>query len=280
MSYDLNILVLRQQEPIKVNGGKIDIVNERQPDCSLRYMDSWDYVKMQEGIWYQLGTDDDGFWSAMGIIDANFSQAVSLEKQKGVAFRHKELELYPVIVNDEYKTDVEALLYKFVEASPIKMVLFLARLQGPEDDLIYGTVKTEEFTKMLEAGEVYFNTAYIIKKNCKAYNSLLLKTFPELIKAFHKEPLIDCGLETGPYIVYGCLLEPFIERNIQLGKTERVKKIFDFIENLLNSNDQYIEEAIELGVLNDMKAASFNVELCKPFMGKKTKQLMGYADIE
>src|SRR4051794_38436394 len=76
MPYDLNILVINQEKPVRLPfQSSIDIVNEIDDFDGKRYHTIYPFMTQTDGIWYSLIKDDDG------VIYASFCNSDS-EKDK------------------------------------------------------------------------------------------------------------------------------------------------------------------------------------------------------
>ena len=87
---------------------------------------------------------------------------------------------------------------------------------------------------------------------CKEMNLRLIATFPELRNAYYEETSWQDGDETGSHVVYEDVFVPFIRNLIMQRNEELLSKVFDYIEALLELNDQYAEEVIEQSVLESL----------------------------
>lgn len=86
----------------------------------------------------------------------------------------------------------------------------------------------------------------------KELNALLLKRFPELKEKFDEETCWQDGIETGSFIVFEDVFMPFLESNVELNNTEMVDKIYSFIEELSNINDEYVENILNVAILENI----------------------------
>jgi hypothetical protein len=160
MSYDLNILVKEQKEVSSFAEKKIKIINEKEQ--ILRYKEIWRYMSNAKGIWYTLGTDTDCGYNAMELIDADFDIDISLKKNYGLSLAHRETILHPIILNNKYEQELCTLIREFIQKSPIKTIIFLARYQGEDIEIVYGVISVNEFIEMLCKRKLTFNVSYIV----------------------------------------------------------------------------------------------------------------------
>ncbi|MCE5284538.1 MAG: hypothetical protein LLG02_01630 [Pelosinus sp.] len=164
MSYDLNVLVLNQENAsVLPFSSEIQILNEFQE--ILRYKEIWKHMTGMRGVWYLLGVDDEDGFNAMPIIDADFN--VCLKNQQmpyWVLDEDVRSNLSPLIALEKYKHDFEKILNFLIQESPSKSIMFLARYQGGETEIVCGVIKYLEFKKLLDERKILFNVCYIISE--------------------------------------------------------------------------------------------------------------------
>ncbi len=107
--------------------------------------------------------------------------------------------------------------------------------------------------------------------DAKQLNQLLINRFPELEKKYYKEVNWQEGDETGSHIVYGDVFAPYIEENIAVNNQEKLKKIFNFIEEVLLKKDGYAEEVIMFSVLERLLC---NRQNCRKYFGECTEKII------
>ena len=83
-------------------------------------------------------------------------------------------------------------------------------------------------------------------------NYMLIQWIPEIAEAYEKEIEWQEGDETGSHIIFGDVLVPYIIKLVEDQEGEALKKIFDFIENLLSLDDEYAEEVVALSVIESL----------------------------
>lgn len=86
----------------------------------------------------------------------------------------------------------------------------------------------------------------------KELNLKLIKAFPEIQDAYFEETSWQDGDETGSHVVYADVFVPFIKAQICSNKKQKLIKIFDFIEKLLELNDEYANEVIAFSVIESL----------------------------
>ena len=86
----------------------------------------------------------------------------------------------------------------------------------------------------------------------KELNLLLINTFPEIKDIYIEETSWQDGDETGSHIVYADVFVPFIKKQITNKKAQTLANAFNYIEKLLELNDEYANEVIALSVLESL----------------------------
>ncbi|AQR93125.1 hypothetical protein [Clostridium saccharoperbutylacetonicum] len=166
MSYDLNILSINQERVSKPPFiSSIELRNEIDSVDAQRYYSIWPFMSNSKGVWYSLGKDEDGWFNAMSIVDACFDEHV---QRKYIPYWVSDDEvisnLKPLIVYNEYKSEFEKIIKFLIQQSPNRSIMFLARYQGGEKEIIYGVLKRQEFVKLLSESKILFNICYIINE--------------------------------------------------------------------------------------------------------------------
>ncbi|MEA4963963.1 hypothetical protein [Lutispora sp.] len=164
MSYDLNILVQNQEEPsVLPFPSLIQMLNEKNDEIASRYHSIWRYMTQSKGIWYSLVKENNGILNAFPICDSDFeADEDSIEIPYWVSDDSIKYNLTPLIVYEEYRRDFEKIIEFLIKQSPNRTVMFLARYQGGEHEIVCGVLKYEEFTKLLNQSKILFNVCYII----------------------------------------------------------------------------------------------------------------------
>jgi len=105
-------------------------------------------------------------------------------------------------------------------------------------------------------------------------NKLLIKSFPELKNAYDEEVSWQEGDDTGSHTVYGDILTPYLSKCLNEQNEKEIKKIFSFIESVLELQDNYIDEVITFSVLEGIVYQYQNSFLLNKHVGKLTKKLI------
>ena len=112
----------------------------------------------------------------------------------------------------------------------------------------------------------------------KELNLKLIKTIPEISKTYFKETSWQDGDETGSHIVYEDVFVPFAKKQIASKNNKTIKRIFDFIEELLDMNDEYVTEVVQLSVLESL-IFDENSDYTQIFKFAKEKTLQSIKEI-
>ena len=100
-------------------------------------------------------------------------------------------------------------------------------------------------------------------------NLKLTEALPEIKNVYYDETSWQEGDETGSHVVYADVLVPYIKEQIATKNSLLLIKIFDFIELLITTNDEYANEVVELSVLESLL---FDEETDKKFFLQFAKQ--------
>ncbi len=86
----------------------------------------------------------------------------------------------------------------------------------------------------------------------KELNLKLIESFPEIKDVYFKETSWQEGDETGSHVIYADVFVPFLKARITAKKEQEITEVFEYIENLLKSNDEYANEVVSLSVLESL----------------------------
>lgn len=87
---------------------------------------------------------------------------------------------------------------------------------------------------------------------CKELNEKLLVNFPELEKSFEEETSWQEGMETGSTVVYEDVFVPFVEEAIEKGDDKAISRIFGFIEELAQVDDEYTRQLLMICIFDNL----------------------------
>lgn len=166
MSYDLNILVQNQERPSKLPFQTlIELLNEKNDEIAKRYHSIWRYMTQSRGIWYSLVKENNGISNAFSICDSDFeADEKSIKIPYWITDDSIKYNLTPLVVYEEYKRDFERIIEFLIEQSPNRTIMFLARYQGGEHEIVCGILNYKEFLNLLNERKILFNVCYIISE--------------------------------------------------------------------------------------------------------------------
>jgi len=107
----------------------------------------------------------------------------------------------------------------------------------------------------------------------KELNQFLVKTFPELKQAYDEEVSWQEGDDTGSHVVFGDVFTPYLEQLVVEKNEDKLKKLFNFIEDVLVMNCKYCDEVIAFSVLEKLFDNIEHIKYSRRFMEKKTLQI-------
>ncbi len=107
----------------------------------------------------------------------------------------------------------------------------------------------------------------------KELNKKLLQAVPELKKTFDEFTSWQEGIETGSHTVFENLVVPFAIDIIENEKDEVIKRLFNLIEGIITSKDEYAEEVVQLSFLEPLKAEHGDEYDFSKIMSKETYSL-------
>ncbi len=163
MSFDLNILVLNQKRPVTLNyASPIKLRNEIDHEQFGRYCGKWPFVTSQNGIWYNMVAKDGDILNAYRICRTE-------KRNEGYVPYWVDDDtnncLTPLIINDDYKEGFVRIMKTLVDGSPDKTVLFLAKYQSTDAEIVSGVLGLEQMFSMLESRCILFNICYIVRSS-------------------------------------------------------------------------------------------------------------------
>lgn len=116
------------------------------------------------GMWYSLGVEDDGWHTALPIIDTDFEEVAKSELPNWIEDENVLSNLTELSMVINYKGEVFKVIEHLINMSPIKTIMILARYQGGDTEIIQGVIPYKKFKSMLDDGKVLFNVCYIVRK--------------------------------------------------------------------------------------------------------------------
>ncbi len=80
----------------------------------------------------------------------------------------------------------------------------------------------------------------------------LIEALPEIKDVYNEETSWQEGDETGSHVVYEDVFVPFIKEQIEIKNKNSLTKIFEFLEELIKSGNDYAIEVVTLSVLESL----------------------------
>lgn len=80
----------------------------------------------------------------------------------------------------------------------------------------------------------------------KELNLKLIEALPEIKDVYNEEISWQEGDETGSHVVYADVFVPLIKEQIEIKNKNSLTKIFEFLEKLIKSGDDYAIEVVTL----------------------------------
>ncbi len=89
----------------------------------------------------------------------------------------------------------------------------------------------------------------------------------------------DVDEEDGMHILFGMVVFPFISKLVEDGENEKLKRVFDFLEQMASSKDSRICEVLEFTILENIITSGKDfLNICKPYMGSETGKSCEYIE--
>ncbi|MDQ0360618.1 DUF7674 family protein [Breznakia pachnodae] len=101
-------------------------------------------------------------------------------------------------------------------------------------------------------------------------NRKIIEVFPNLKSKYLDEVNWQEGDSTGSHVVYGDVFTPYFINCIEEENIDEVKKLFKFIEDLLNMNNAYVKDVVTLSVLESSLSILKHDEYLQDLMGQET----------
>ena len=164
MSYEINILVVNQTQPVHLPfEPSFVLVNEIEHEGCGRYFSSWPFYSCMHGVQYSLIEDEESiFLGAFPLCEVDFDYTFANPCPEWIPEEYAEQNFHPLIIKPSVYPDFIRVLKFLLESSPNGFLLFQTRYQGAERDTVFGTISLDDFIAMLDRREVMFNTCYII----------------------------------------------------------------------------------------------------------------------
>ena len=159
MSYDMNVVVLQQEEAVEIPfETSIKVECERNGKRYYR----WQFLCSLNGMLYMLLKDRFGNSdSAYLICDGDFEND-NPEDLVPKWLPEKDRDLTPLIILDDVYEEVINILTFLLYSSPVEMMVFHTRYEGKEREVVMGVLRFSVFLEMLRNHEILFNVCYVI----------------------------------------------------------------------------------------------------------------------
>ncbi|MCL2610520.1 MAG: hypothetical protein FWE02_02470 [Defluviitaleaceae bacterium] len=108
----------------------------------------------------------------------------------------------------------------------------------------------------------------------KKLNRMIPIHFPNLESTYFEEISWQEGENTGSHVIYGDVLTPYIVECIENKNENEIKKIFDFIEEILSFNDKYAEEVVTLSIFESILYLFDNNRYILDIIGQKSEEIL------
>lgn len=164
MSYEINVIVVNQKKEVELPFcSTIILQNEINNSEVNRYEEIWPYFSNTTGILYSLVKEmNDGFYSSFPLCDSDFDMKVPERLLPDWINDEIKYNLTPLIIKDDIYNDFIKIISYLLSCSPNKTIMFQARYQGGDFEVISGVLNLKIFVDMLNKKEILFNVCYII----------------------------------------------------------------------------------------------------------------------
>jgi hypothetical protein len=98
----------------------------------------------------------------------------------------------------------------------------------------------------------------------------LMEHVPELREAYEAELKWWGNDQPGPHVVYGDVLNPYIDRLLQSGDQAALRRVFAFLEILSCCEDQRVQELVAVTVCEHLGDDEERLRDARRFMGPAT----------
>ncbi len=174
MPFDFNILCMNQKKKSELPFSSQFLVrthHRNNDDYPKHYQNKWHFMNSCCGFWYDLlpmeikyGKDS---YTGVYYMCHDIYRESSLKKneylpKKLVEYTEHELH-WVVSIKDELVEDFCKVIDFYLQESPVNMIIFLARYEDVELDLVTGVIEKSAFYEMLRHKELMFNMSYIIR---------------------------------------------------------------------------------------------------------------------
>lgn len=136
-------------------------------EAEQRYCDIWKFISLQKGCWYNLYANENEFGGTMLCEHFGFDEKTTLPEVPNVCSETTEC-LTKYKIKEEYIETIRNTMEYYIEQSPMKMILCLARYQSEEKEIVRGTYTIDKFFDLMKEGNIFANICYVISENVNA----------------------------------------------------------------------------------------------------------------
>ncbi len=167
MSFELDVLVVNQNSPSPIPFPTlIEVINEVDDEMVLRLEKTWRFMSQTKGIWYSLVKSDNDIKNAYLLCSSDFEvDSEDLPTPFWIDDEDVIYNLTPLIIHGEFMDEFRRILKFLVEQSPSNTLLFLARYQGGDYEIIQGTLSLDKYIQLINDRKILFNVCYVITKD-------------------------------------------------------------------------------------------------------------------
>ena len=167
MSYEINILVVNQEFPVRVPfESSIILQNEvDNADCFVRYHSVWPFLSSVKGILYTLVQEwFEDYYSSFPLCDSEFENQIDGNEMPTWIEEEARQNMTALLIKESVVEDFKRIVRHLLYTSPNGLIVFHSRYEGGDREIIFGTMSIELFFELLEQKKIYFNTGYIIDR--------------------------------------------------------------------------------------------------------------------
>jgi len=101
----------------------------------------------------------------------------------------------------------------------------------------------------------------------------LVESLPELNESYQAELKWWGTDRPGPHIIYGDILNPYIDRLLQAGEEAGLRRVFAFLEALSQNEDKRVQELVAVTVCEYLGNDPKKLQAARQFMGPATLKI-------
>ena len=105
-------------------------------------------------------------------------------------------------------------------------------------------------------------------------NKILIDKFPNLEERYLEEVSFQDGNNTGSHIVFGDVFTPYLKKCILEANKDEYVKMLNFIEELLNMKDSYVDEVVYFSIIENIDNLLERYKFIESILGKKSKEAL------